>query len=55
MSGAIKIVDGPGKGKLALKATLVQTCTKPGQGKVEVPEKFKQLFPPQDPGSKSVC
>eukprot|EP01104_Vermistella_antarctica_P016150 TRINITY_DN5457_c0_g1_i1.p1 TRINITY_DN5457_c0_g1~~TRINITY_DN5457_c0_g1_i1.p1 ORF type:complete len:365 (+),score=40.83 TRINITY_DN5457_c0_g1_i1:93-1097(+) len=37
-------------GKLACKATIIQTCVLPGVGKTTLPEKVQNLFPLEDPG-----
>jgi YbgC/YbaW family acyl-CoA thioester hydrolase len=51
--GSIHVVESslPGRqGKLALLATVVLVCTRPGVGKVPVPESWRRVFPPEDPG-----
>jgi thioesterase III len=50
---AIRIVgadDVARVGKLALRATMVLACMRPGEGKVAVPDELRRYFPPADPG-----
>jgi len=54
MGARIKIIktqrDIGRVGKIALMATVVQTCVKKGEGKVPVPENWRIHFPSEDPG-----
>eukprot|EP01119_Soliformovum_irregulare_P001750 TRINITY_DN11526_c0_g1_i1.p1 TRINITY_DN11526_c0_g1~~TRINITY_DN11526_c0_g1_i1.p1 ORF type:complete len:216 (-),score=32.70 TRINITY_DN11526_c0_g1_i1:98-745(-) len=51
----IKIIDSldpKKKDRIALKATIVQTATQTGVGKVPLPEFLKEIFPQEDPGAE---
>lgn len=55
MGGLIRIIDSDEparRGAVALKASIVQVCVRPGTGKVPLPEAARRHVPANDPGDE---
>jgi YbgC/YbaW family acyl-CoA thioester hydrolase len=55
LGAAIRITRSPDahrQGRVAMKATMVLTCVRAGEGKVPVPSRVRELFPAEDPGAE---